>query len=71
MANKEKILVVDDSREMLLVMKHLLLNNGYQPLLAENGLVGLKYGAGTQSRPDRAGLKHAHCGWLANVRTNS
>jgi two-component system KDP operon response regulator KdpE len=41
MANKEKILVVDDSREMLLVMKHLLLNNGYQPLLAENGLVGL------------------------------
>lgn len=42
MANKEKILVVDDSREMLLVMKHLLLNNGYQPLLAENGLVGLK-----------------------------
>jgi two-component system KDP operon response regulator KdpE len=42
MANKEKILVVDDSREMLLVMKHLLLNNGYQPLLAENGMVGLK-----------------------------
>lgn len=42
MVNKEKILVVDDSREMLLVMKHLLLNNGYQPLLAENGLVGLK-----------------------------
>lgn len=42
MANKEKILVVDDSREMLLVMKHLLLNNGYQPLLAENGMVGLR-----------------------------
>ncbi|MBK8900611.1 MAG: response regulator transcription factor [Anaerolineaceae bacterium] len=42
MANKEKILVVDDSREMLLVMKHLLLNNGYQPLLAENGMVGLQ-----------------------------
>jgi two-component system KDP operon response regulator KdpE len=42
MANKEKVLVIDDSREMLLVMKHLLLNNGYQPLLAENGLAGLK-----------------------------
>lgn len=42
MANNEKILVVDDSREMLLVMKHLLLNNGYQPLLAENGMVGLQ-----------------------------
>ena len=42
MANKEKVLVVDDSREILLVMKQLLLNNGYQPLLAENGLAGLK-----------------------------
>ncbi len=42
MVNKEKVLVIDDSREMLLVMKHLLLNNGYQPLLAENGLAGLK-----------------------------
>jgi two-component system KDP operon response regulator KdpE len=42
MANKEKVLVIDDSREMLLVMKHLLLNNGYLPLLAENGLTGLK-----------------------------
>lgn len=42
MANNEKILVIDDSREMLLVMKHLLLNNGYLPLLAENGLVGLQ-----------------------------
>lgn len=42
MAHKEKILVIDDSREMLLVMKHLLLNHGYKPLLAENGLVGLK-----------------------------
>lgn len=42
MANKEKVLVIDDSREMLLVMKHLLLNNGYQPLLAENGLTGLE-----------------------------
>lgn len=41
MANNEKILVIDDSREMLLVMKHLLLNNGYTPLLAENGLTGL------------------------------
>lgn len=42
MANKEKVLVIDDSREILLVMKHLLLNNGYQPLLAENGLAGLE-----------------------------
>ena len=42
MANKEKVLVIDDSREMLLVMKHLLLNNGYQPLMAENGLAGLE-----------------------------
>lgn len=42
MVNKEKVLVIDDSREMLLVMKHLLLNNGYQPLLAENGLAGLE-----------------------------
>lgn len=42
MANKEKVLVIDDSREMLLVMKQLLLNSGYQPLLAENGLTGLK-----------------------------
>ena len=42
MANKEKVLVIDDSREMLLVMKHLLFNNGYTPLLAENGLTGLK-----------------------------
>ena len=42
MAYKEKILVIDDSREMLLVMKHLLLNNDYQPLLAENGLIGLE-----------------------------
>lgn len=42
MANKEKVLVIDDSREMLLVMKHLLLNNGYLPLLAENGPTGLK-----------------------------
>ena len=42
MPNKEKILVIDDSREMLLVMKHLLLNHGYTPFLAENGLTGLK-----------------------------
>ncbi|WP_420643474.1 response regulator transcription factor [Candidatus Leptofilum sp.] len=42
MQTKEKILVIDDSREMLLVMKHLLLNNGYVPLLAENGLAGLQ-----------------------------
>ncbi len=42
MSNNEKILVIDDSREMLLVMKHLLLNNGYTPLLAESGLTGLK-----------------------------
>lgn len=42
MTDKEKVLVIDDSREMLLVMKHLLLNNGYQPLLAENGLTGLE-----------------------------
>jgi two-component system KDP operon response regulator KdpE len=42
MLNKEKVLVIDDSREMLLVMKHLLLNHGYVPLLAENGLTGLK-----------------------------
>jgi two-component system KDP operon response regulator KdpE len=42
MANNEKVLVIDDSREMLLVMKHLLRNNGYMPLLAENGLAGLK-----------------------------
>lgn len=42
MLNKEKVLVIDDSREMLLVMKHLLLNNGYAPFLAENGLAGLK-----------------------------
>ena len=42
MPNKEKILVIDDSREMLLVMKHLLLNHGYTPFLAENGLAGLK-----------------------------
>ena len=42
MANKEKVLVIDDSREMLLVMKHLLLNNGYIPLLAENGPSGMK-----------------------------
>ncbi len=42
MAHKEKILVIDDSREMLLVMKHLLLSNNYQPLLAENGLIGLE-----------------------------
>jgi two-component system, OmpR family, KDP operon response regulator KdpE len=41
MANNKKVLVIDDSREMLLVMKHLLLNNGYTPLLAENGLAGL------------------------------
>lgn len=42
MLNKEKVLVIDDSREMLLVMKHLLENNEYVPLLAENGLDGLK-----------------------------
>ena len=42
MANKEKILVIDDSREMLLVMEHLLTNNGYMPLMAENGLIGLE-----------------------------
>jgi len=42
MANKEKVLVIDDSREMLLVMKNLLLKNGYLPLLAENGLTGLE-----------------------------
>ncbi|MCA9920035.1 MAG: response regulator transcription factor [Anaerolineales bacterium] len=42
MMNKEQILVIDDSREMLLVMKHLLLNHGYVPLLAENGLTGLQ-----------------------------
>ncbi|MEZ4591912.1 MAG: response regulator transcription factor [Chloroflexota bacterium] len=42
MVNKEKVLVIDDSREMLLVMKHLLLNHGYTPLLAENGLAGLQ-----------------------------
>lgn len=42
MANNEKVLVIDDSREMLLVMKHLLRNNGYTPLLAENGLAGLQ-----------------------------
>lgn len=42
MVNKEKVLIIDDSREMLLVMKHLLLNHGYLPLLAENGLAGLQ-----------------------------
>ncbi|WP_420630585.1 response regulator transcription factor [Candidatus Leptofilum sp.] len=42
MSNKEKVLVIDDSREMLLIMKHLLLNNDYVPLLAENGLIGLQ-----------------------------
>lgn len=42
MLNKEKVLVIDDSREMLLVMKHLLLNHGYVPLLAENGVVGMQ-----------------------------
>lgn len=42
MLNKEKILVIDDSREMLLIMKHLLLNHDYVPLLAENGLKGLQ-----------------------------
>ena len=42
MSNNEKILVIDDSREMLTVLKHLLLNNGYTPLLAENGYSGLK-----------------------------
>lgn len=41
MSNNEKVLVIDDSREMLLVMKHLLTNNGYKPLLAENGMSGL------------------------------
>ena len=39
---KEKVLVIDDSREMLTVMKHLLRNNEFTPLLAENGLTGLK-----------------------------
>lgn len=42
MVNKEKVLIIDDSREMLLVMKHLLMNNGYTPLLAENGLIGMQ-----------------------------
>ena len=42
MANKEKVLVIDDSREMLLVMKHLLSKNDYEPLLAENGPDGLE-----------------------------
>jgi two-component system KDP operon response regulator KdpE len=42
MLKKEKVLVIDDSREMLLVMKHLLLNYGYVPLLAENGVVGMQ-----------------------------
>jgi two-component system KDP operon response regulator KdpE len=42
MTQNEKILVIDDSREMLLVMKHLLGNNNYTPLLALNGLDGLK-----------------------------
>ncbi|MCA9897993.1 MAG: response regulator transcription factor [Ardenticatenaceae bacterium] len=42
MVNKETVLVIDDSREMLLVMKHLLMNNGYKPLLAENGLIGMQ-----------------------------
>lgn len=42
MVNKETVLVIDDSREMLLVMKHLLMNNGYTPLLAENGLIGMQ-----------------------------
>ncbi|GJM39833.1 MAG: DNA-binding response regulator [Ardenticatenaceae bacterium] len=42
MLNKEKVLVIDDSREMLLILKHLLLNNGYVPLVAENGLAGLQ-----------------------------
>ncbi len=41
MTNSEKVLVIDDSREMLLIMKNLLLNNGYIPLLAENGSTGL------------------------------
>lgn len=42
MLNKEKVLVIDDSREILLVLKHLLLNQGYVPLLAENGAIGLQ-----------------------------
>jgi two-component system, OmpR family, KDP operon response regulator KdpE len=42
MTNVEKVLVIDDSWEMLLVMKHLLTNNGYTPLLAESGLAGLE-----------------------------
>lgn len=42
MTQKDKVLVIDDSREMLLVMQHLLGNNNYTPLLAINGLDGLK-----------------------------
>lgn len=42
MVHKETVLVIDDSREMLLAMKHLLRNNDYQPLLAENGVLGLE-----------------------------
>ena len=45
MTSKEKILVIDDSQEMLLIMKYLLANNGYTPLLAESGLDGLKMAA--------------------------
>ena len=47
----EKILVVDDSREMRdLMINYILRPNGYDPLVAENGLAGLELAR--QSAPD-------------------
>jgi two-component system KDP operon response regulator KdpE len=42
MANNEKILVIDDSAEMLKVMEMLLSENGFKPITAKNGESGLK-----------------------------
>jgi two-component system KDP operon response regulator KdpE len=41
-ANKEKILVIDDSPELLVVLEHLLRKNDYEPLKALDGETGLK-----------------------------
>src|SRR5437868_13380952 len=47
----EKILVVDDSREMRdLMVNYILRPNGYNPLVAENGLAGMNMAR--QSAPD-------------------
>ena len=67
MITKEKVLVIDDSREMLLIMKHLLLNNGYVPLLAENGLEGLQMVGRAYPRPHCAGFEYADSRWLGSL----